>query len=594
MRRAAFLSSLLACFCFLANIADAAEKRVALVIGNGAYVHAGALRNPRNDASDVAAKLRALGFDVIEGLDLEKRAMEVHIRDFGNAIEDADVALFYYAGHGMLVRGKNHLAPVDARFKSESDIDFETIDFDLVLRQMERSTRINLVFLDACRDNPLALNAAQTRGSNVSRGLGRIERTLGTLIAFATEPGSVAADGEGRNSPFTRALLAHMDTPGLSVSDMMIEVRNEVLRETKKRQMPWDNSSLTGRFFFNPAVEKLAEPPQPSNDLLTLRDEFKKLQLEQAARLEAQQNELAALRQKFGSSENKDDRTAKENAPTNLGPEKVEPGAPVIAPVPDVAEAEPLGEAGAVAAVVPAIEAAASESAVKPDPVPAAKANASQVGEPAQPAPEAPSPEGKNEDAPQKEIETAAVDQGEAAGEPEAVPDPDPEVREADLIREIQIALDAIGCYRGKIDSKWGKNSQAAVERFNALSDHELDTEGPSAEIVDALAKWQGGNCAAEQQPHQAAPAPKAQPKAKPVERVKPVQRLKPVERARKREQARERIYRARPAQRVRKQRANRPHIARQRPARRQKSAPDRGFAESELRRTFPNQAWPD
>src|SRR6478609_8665386 len=233
----------------------AAEKRVALVIGNSAYQHTAVLKNPSNDATDIAGKLRALGFEVIDGTDLSKADMESRIRAFADKLQGSDVGLFFYAGHGLAADGRNFLAPVDAKLQSETDLDFEAVDLSLVLKQMERNSRVSLVFLDACRDNPLALNlAATSRSLQVSRGLARVDRAVGMMIAFSTQPGNVALDGEGRNSPFTDALLHHIDAEGASINDMMIEVRNDVLKATDGKQVPWENSSLTGQFFFKPAA----------------------------------------------------------------------------------------------------------------------------------------------------------------------------------------------------------------------------------------------------------------------------------------------------------------------------------------------------
>ena len=232
-----------------------ADKRLALVIGNSAYKNAPTLKNPSNDAADMAAALERLGFDVIRGVDLDYQGMRTSVRRFSEKLPGSDVALLFYAGHGLQVAGKNYLVPVDAQIETQADLDFGTIDLDLVLRGMEADTRTNIIFLDACRDNPLAANLTRrlgTRSSAVSRGLAQVDTAVGTLIAFSTQPGNVALDGEGRNSPFTSALLKTIEVPGLPLSDVMIDVRNDVLRTTARKQVPWDNSSLTGQFYFKP------------------------------------------------------------------------------------------------------------------------------------------------------------------------------------------------------------------------------------------------------------------------------------------------------------------------------------------------------
>lgn len=242
-----------------------AEKRVALVIGNSNYKHVTKLVNPSNDAQDLTGALKRLDFQVIEGRDLDKQGMNRIIRKFSKAVRNADVALFFYAGHGVQVNGKNYLAPVNAQLNSEADLDFDMVSLSLILRQMERAKRTNLVFLDACRDNPLLADLARsmgaTRSASLTRGLARVETGLGTFISFSTQPGNVALDGEGRNSPFTKALLQHIETPGVDIGSMMINVRKDVLKSSRGKQVPWENSSLTGQFYFKPAVKKPAATP---------------------------------------------------------------------------------------------------------------------------------------------------------------------------------------------------------------------------------------------------------------------------------------------------------------------------------------------
>ena len=243
--------------------AASAEKRVALVVGNSSYTSTAPLRTPVNDAADVASALDRLGFDVIRGIDLDYAGMREKVKLFSERLVGADVGLFYYGGHGIQVSGKNYLVPVDARLNAASDLDFIAMDLDLVLRNMEREAPTNIVFLDACRDNPLVANLAKsmgTRSSAITRGLARVESGVGTLIAFATQPGNVALDGTGRNSPFAAALLKIIEQPGVPISDVMISVRREVLRATENRQVPWDHSSLTGQFYFAAAVPVARRP----------------------------------------------------------------------------------------------------------------------------------------------------------------------------------------------------------------------------------------------------------------------------------------------------------------------------------------------
>jgi uncharacterized caspase-like protein len=157
--------------------------------------------------------------------------------------------LFFYAGHGLQVNGKNYLVPVDAKLERPGDLALDAVDIGNVLAQMEAEKRVNLIFLDACRDNPLARSLARslgTRSSAVGQGLASIQSAIGTMIAYATQPDNVALDGEGRNSPFTAALLKHIVTPGLEIGTLMKRVRADVIAATREKQVPWDHSSLIG------------------------------------------------------------------------------------------------------------------------------------------------------------------------------------------------------------------------------------------------------------------------------------------------------------------------------------------------------------
>lgn len=237
------------------------ERRVALVIGNGTYAEAGTLTNPVNDALDIAGKLRSIGFDVIEGNDLGKRELERKIGEFSDALQGAGVGLFYYAGHGLQVEGRNYIVPVDARLDMPVKLQLEAVPIDEVLG--EQQTKVSLVFLDACRNNPFARNlsrTATTRSATALAGLAQFDSTRGSFIAFSTAPGAVAMDGTGRNSPFAAALLRHMAEPGQSINDMMIAVRRDVVSETREGQRPWEQGSLLERFEFVPGGETVAQP----------------------------------------------------------------------------------------------------------------------------------------------------------------------------------------------------------------------------------------------------------------------------------------------------------------------------------------------
>src|SRR5579864_3692778 len=217
--------------------ADAAlaDKRVAFVVGNGAYKNVAQLPNPPIDAKAMATTLRSVGFEVIEGTNLTRDKMTEKLLDFGKRAQGADVAVFFYAGHGIAVSGTNYLLPVDADIKSEMDVKLgAAINIDLTLDQTMSDAKVKLVFLDACRDNPFAAKIKQTatRSVSVGQGLAEMKSGEGTLIAFATGPGQTALDGEaGTNSPFTRALLANIAAPGVEIQQAMTKVRAQVNEE---------------------------------------------------------------------------------------------------------------------------------------------------------------------------------------------------------------------------------------------------------------------------------------------------------------------------------------------------------------------------
>ena len=227
----------------LASASSPVESRVALVIGNANYP-SGHLRNPVNDARDIAQTLEEVGFSVIYKEDLTQREMKEAIRSFGERIRNGGVALFYYAGHGIQVNGQNYLVPTNAVINRAQEVEYECVDAGFVLAQMTQA-RINIVILDACRNNPFA---QQFRDS--TRGLSVMTAPGGTLIAYATAPGSVASDGNGDHGLYTQELLKKMRVPGLSIEQVFKRVRAAVIDETHGKQTPWESSSLVGDFYF--------------------------------------------------------------------------------------------------------------------------------------------------------------------------------------------------------------------------------------------------------------------------------------------------------------------------------------------------------
>lgn len=244
--------------------AQAAQK-LALVIGNGKYENTVALPNPANDADDMAAMLKDLGFEVVQGNDLTRAGMEAAIREFASKADRADVVLFFYAGHGLQVDGVNYLVPVDAKLADRTALEFETITLDKVLGFMSQPGKIALAFIDACRNNPLArsfsVSLGKSRSTAVRAGLAPTNSNdSGLFIAYSTAPGDVASDGDGRNSPFTHALLKHLPTPSIDIQQVMTRVKAEVKEETHGEQRPWHNSDLTVEVFLGKEQATDAKP----------------------------------------------------------------------------------------------------------------------------------------------------------------------------------------------------------------------------------------------------------------------------------------------------------------------------------------------
>jgi formylglycine-generating enzyme required for sulfatase activity/uncharacterized caspase-like protein len=369
----------------LAPVAHAASaKRIALIIGNGSYQNAPKLPNPANDARAVAEALRGLDFAVIEATDLDQPDMLARLDEFAGRLEGAEVGLFYYAGHGLQVTGENYLVPIDARLQREAQVRLQTVPLETVLAAMESAVPTRLIFLDACRDNPLAQALKRgmiaSRSSAVQQGLAEVRTGVGTLIAYATGPGDVASDGDGPHSPFTSALLDHIATPGLEVRQVLGRVRDEVLKRTRDRQVPWDSSSLRGEFYFRPvditpvAPHPLPEAPGPAVAAARSSGTFDERQLDLGfwesvrgsdaaedfeAYLQSFPNGVYAVlaRRRLAELLPPFDGAVAEPVPEAPRPEPVTPPAPVptvAARTPEEPQAPPLGETDATMLAVPA------------------------------------------------------------------------------------------------------------------------------------------------------------------------------------------------------------------------------------------------
>jgi uncharacterized caspase-like protein len=289
---------------------SAAKQRTALVIGNGAY-ETGRLKNPVNDAADMAAMLKKLGFTVTLKQNAKQQEMDEAIEAFGNSLKRGGVGLFYYAGHGVQVNGTNYLLPIGARINKEADVKYQAVDANQILDEMATANNgLNIVMLDACRDNPFARSFR-----NATRGLAIVSSApSGTFISYSTSPGNVARDGDGSNSPYTAALLQYIQAPGQTIGDVFINVRTKVKREMG--QVPWELSSLEGQFYFNPQNSRQnnlssapSYAPHPESDELAQqkaalereRQELarEKQDLERQKTLDAEREQLAAERRKI-------------------------------------------------------------------------------------------------------------------------------------------------------------------------------------------------------------------------------------------------------------------------------------------------------
>ena len=236
-----------------AQAADAKEPRIALVIGNSAYRYS-PLVNPVNDARAVAKTLEQNGFSVTSRENVGLKDMQILLRQFGDQLRKGGVGLFFFAGHGMQIKGRNFLIPMDADIQREDEVAFNALDANAILEKMESAgNRMNIVILDACRNNPFARSF---RSSSV--GLAQMDAPVGTLVAFATAPGAVASDGSGLHGLYTQHLLQAMTTPGAKLEDVFKQVRSNVRRDSQGKQIPWESTSLEGDFYF-----KVAPPAPP-------------------------------------------------------------------------------------------------------------------------------------------------------------------------------------------------------------------------------------------------------------------------------------------------------------------------------------------
>jgi uncharacterized caspase-like protein len=440
--------------CLIATQA-AAERRVALVVGNAQYAHTPALPNPRNDAQDIADTLKKVGFEVTLGYDLDQTRFARIIDEFARALEGADVGLFFYAGHGLQINEKNYLVSTEAKLESTFLVPSETIELDAVIRLMESKTGTNLIFLDACRNNPLTDNlkrnlAAINRTITVGRGLARIEPTgRDTLVAFASAPGQEAADGHGRNSPFTASLLRHLPKPGLEVSVMLKDVTADVRRETNNAQRPQQLSDMSKTFYFVKAEPLVAAAPSPAAPPAAPRDPADPIDVAfwQSAAAANECESIRAYLSRFPAGKFVDLARISERRLCRVGPQ-----AAVPAPQPS--------SSGAVALTL-------SPGPSSSPAVPASPANTQSAG------------------GGPTNVAVAAP----TAPPPAAVPVAPVAADVLDIGRKLQRELLRVGCGIGgiEIDGTWGTASREALRSFNERTRSIAVLDQPTPEALEAV-----------------------------------------------------------------------------------------------------------
>jgi uncharacterized caspase-like protein len=459
-----------------------AAKRVALVLGNSAYQNVARLPNPVNDGAAMAATLKDAGFDVVDSRhDLMAAETRRALRDFADRARDADIAVVYYAGHGIEVDGTNYLIPVDAKLERDTDVYDEAFSLDRVLLAIEPAKRLRLVILDACRDNPFAKIMKRTVASRaIGQGLAKVEpASPNTLIAYAAKAGSTASDGDGKNSPFTSALVKHITTPGLDVRKAFGFVRDDVLKNTSNRQEPYVYGSLGGDDV--PLVPAKVAAPASSAQADTRKDYELALQIGnkdalnaflaqypdgfyanlarlQLAKIAAEETRLAAT-EKARLAEQERARLATEGAQQT---QQTKAAADAKA-----AEAARVAAEKAQQAVQQQAAAAEQKRAAVED-------AAEKVGMDDGVADHAPAnkPTGKSQDA---KIATLP--------DPSAPASPSP----AELAKSVQTELRRVGCLTGSVDGEWSRASRRSLEHFNKNAGTKLDVRLASLDALDAI-----------------------------------------------------------------------------------------------------------
>lgn len=499
LRTIIFSLLLLAGLCLSGSTAFA-EKRVALIIGNSAYDKVARLPNPANDAALMAETFKSAGFDGVElRRDLKIGDLRRALRDFIDKAREADVAVVYYAGHGIEVDGTNYLVPVDAVLERDVDIYDEALSLDRVLVSVEPAKQLRLVILDACRDNPFTRSMKRTLASRaVGRGLAKVEPTSpNTLIAYASKAGSTASDGDGKNSPFATALVKHVTKPGLDLRKAFGYVRDDVLKSTGNRQEPYVYGSLGGDDVPLVPAKPVATGPQADPNAAVRKDYELALQLGTRDVWEAFLRsypdgfyaDLAKAQMRKVSAEEVR-ATAAEKA-RQAEQEKARLAA----------EGARQAEQAKAAAAARAAEEAriAAEKAKQIEQEKAAAAERARLAEQekariaAEKAKQAEQEKAAAAEQTRLAAEKAAAEKKEqlAALAPVAKPD-EPQV---DLPRALQSELRRVGCNTGTVDGNWNAASQKALDLFNKHAGMKLDVKAASADALDAVKGKTGRIC---------------------------------------------------------------------------------------------------
>lgn len=458
-----------------------AERRVALVMGNSAYKSVPKLSNPANDAALVGGMFKKAGFDWIDiRTDLNASEMRKALRDFGGRARDAEVAVIYYAGHGIELDGTNYLIPTDAALETDSDVLDETVGLDRALFAVEPAKQLRLIILDACRDNPFAKTMKRTVAARtIGRGLAKVEPTSpNTMIAFAAKAGSTASDGDSKNSPFAAALVERLPTPGLDLRKAFGFVRDDVLKNTSYKQEPYVYGSLGGDDVALVAAKPISGGPQASPDDAIRRNYELALQL---GTRDGWNVFLAQYPDGFyaGLAKGQLNKIAAEEARA-LAVEKARQAEDEKARL--VADRAKKTEQDKAAATAKAAE-DARLAAEKAKQVEEAKAAAAEQR--------------------RKEIEAAvakaladkqAADQ-KVAALPSPVPSPEPAQSPQELAKSVQSELRRVGCLANLENGEWGAKSQRSLTLFNKYAGTKLDTTLASADALDAIKARSGRVC---------------------------------------------------------------------------------------------------